>query len=69
PTTQHVWLDLPPAFAFHAEVSVYNSVGQLVQRHTQYSSHEPLRLPHPPGLYIIEARRGESAVRAKVVVR
>lgn len=69
PTNQHVWLDLPPSFDFHAEVSVYNSVGQLVQRHTQFSGHEPLSLPHPPGLYIIEARRGERAVRAKVVVR
>ncbi|TVR38838.1 MAG: T9SS C-terminal target domain-containing protein, partial [Cryomorphaceae bacterium] len=45
------------------------SVGQLVQRHTQFTSHEPLILPHPPGLYIVEARKGESAVRAKVVVR
>ena len=69
PTTQHIWLDLPPSFAFHAEVSVYNSVGQLVQRHTQFSSHEPLSLQHPPGLYIVEARKGDNAVRAKVVVR
>ncbi len=69
PTTQHLWLDLPPSFAFHAEVSVYNSVGQLVQRHTQFSSHEPLSLQHPPGLYIVEARKGDNAVRAKVVVR
>ena len=69
PTTQHLWLDLPPSFAFHAEVSVYNSVGQLVQRHTQFSSHESLSLQHPPGLYIVEARKGDNAVRAKVVVR
>ncbi len=69
PTTQHLWLDLPPSFAFHAEVNVYNSVGQLVQRHTQFSSHEPLSLQHPPGLYIVEARKGDNAVRAKVVVR
>ncbi len=69
PTTQHLWLDLPPSFAFHAEVSVYNSVGQLVQRHTQFSSHEPLSLQHPPGLYIVEARKGDNALRAKVVVR
>ena len=69
PTTQHLWLDLPPSFAFHAEVSVYNSVGQLVQRHTQFSSHEPLSLQNPPGLYIVEARKGDNAVRAKVVVR
>ena len=69
PTTQHLWLDLPSSFAFHAEVGVYNSVGQLVQRHTQFSSHEPLSLQHPPGLYIVEARKGDNALRAKVVVR
>ena len=69
PTTQHLWLDLPSSFAFHAEVSVYNAVGQLVQHHAQFSSHEPLSLQHPPGLYIVEARKGDNAVRAKVVVR
>lgn len=68
PTTSHIRLQLPREFAFQAGISVYNSVGQSVAHIENFNSLDPLPMNYPPGLYVVEARKGGKTVRGKVVV-
>lgn len=69
PTTSHIRLQLPPEFAFQAEIRIYNSVGQSVAQIENVNTLNPLPMNYPPGLYVIEARNGNKVARSKVVVR
>jgi len=68
PTQGAVRLQLPPQFAFQADVIVYNAVGQVISQHTAYNSLQVLPLNHPPGLYIVEARNENKVARGKVII-
>lgn len=68
PTTSHVRLQLPPEFAFQADIRIYNSVGQSISQIENFTSLNPLPMNHPPGLYVVEARNGNKVARSKVVV-
>jgi hypothetical protein len=68
PTHGAVRMQLPPHFAFQADVVVYNSVGQVVSQHAAFNALQVLPLNHPPGLYIVEARNGRQVARGKVVL-
>jgi len=68
PARESVRLNLPPHFAFQADIVVYNTVGQVVSQHTAFNSLQALPLNHPPGLYIVEARNGRQVARGKVIL-
>lgn len=68
PTASHIRFQLPPEFAFHADIRVYNSVGQSVFQIENFNTLNPLPMNYPPGLYVVEARNGNRVARSKVVV-
>jgi len=69
PTHGAVRMQLPPHFAFQADVVVYNAMGQVVSQHTAFNTLQVLPLNHPPGLYIVEARNGRQVARGKLVLK
>jgi hypothetical protein len=69
PARESVRLNLPPHFAFQADIVVYNAVGQVVSQHAAFNALQVLPLNHPPGLYIVEARNGRQVARGKVVLK
>lgn len=68
PATTQIRLQLPPEFAFQADVVVYNAVGKVVARNENFNSLIPLNVNYPPGLYVIEARSNGQVARGKVLV-
>lgn len=68
PASSHIRLQLPPEFAARVVVTVYNIAGQVVSHHDNFNTQHPLPMPHPPGLYVVEARSDGNVAREKVVV-
>lgn len=68
PTRNAVQLNLPPEFVFRADVTVYNSVGQVVAEYANYNALQRLPMNHPTGIYIVEARNSNRVARSKVIV-